>query len=82
MRCSLIVRSHADLKKAWKRVLDDHEKPAAVAAFVKPLATEAELKDAAKHWRDDVYRNTKINEWVKAAKTKYLALAAGQIPKS
>lgn len=79
---AVLVDSHADLKKAWKRILDDKQPDGAVRAFVKPIVSEAELKDAAKKWHDDVYRNTKINEWVKAAKAKYSTLAAGQIPKA
>lgn len=79
---AVLVDSHADLKKAWKRILDDKMPAAAVAAFVKPIVSETDLKDAAAKWNDDVYRNTKINEWVQAAKSKYATLAAGQLPKA
>ncbi len=79
---AILVDSHADLKRAWKRILDDKQPANAVAAFVKPIVSEKDLKDAAAKWNDDVYRNTKINEWVQAAKSKYTTLAAGQIPKA
>jgi ABC-type Fe3+ transport system substrate-binding protein len=75
---AVFVDGHEDLKKAWKRVVEDGLKPDAVAAFSAAPVSEKDLMAAAKKWDDDVYRNQKLNEWANAARARYRNIAEGK----
>ncbi|NRA67859.1 MAG: extracellular solute-binding protein [Pseudobacteriovorax sp.] len=68
---ALLIDTHSDLKKAWKKVIKAGNKPEAVAALGRPPISEAEFLALESKWGDDVFRNKTINSWVKFAKTKY-----------
>ncbi len=69
---ALLVDTHADLKKAWKKILRN-KKPdqAKLMEFAKLPLTEAEFYKISERWDDEVFRNQTINAWVTFAKTKY-----------
>lgn len=68
---AILVDTHHDLKKGWKRLVRSGVTPEKVSAFTKPPITEKEFLALADKWNDDVYRNKTINAWVKFAKNKY-----------
>ncbi len=79
---AVLVDSHASLKSAWRRVLQDGAKPEMVKALTAPFATEAELTLLASKWSDGVVRNQALNAWTAAAKARYAALAEGKLPET
>lgn len=46
----------------------------------KPLVSEQEMLVLADKWDDEVFRNSKINEWSAAARKKYAEVVAGRSP--
>lgn len=67
---ALVIDTHKDLVKAWEAVIVGGMKPEAVAELTKmPVTLDQALTLSAK-WKDDVFRNQKINEWVKFALEK------------
>ncbi len=77
---AVLVDAHADLKKAWKHVIDGGQKPELVAALLAAPVTEAELRALAPKWGDEVFRNQTLNKWSAAAKARYAAIADGKLP--
>ena len=70
-----MIDTHKELREAWARVIKKGTKPADVAAFAKSPVTPAELEALAGKWEDAVFRNQKINEWVKFARDKFASVA-------
>lgn len=68
---AILVDTHHDLKKGWKRLIKSGVTPEKVSAFAKPPITEQEFYALAAKWNDNVFRNKTINAWVKYAKSKY-----------
>src|SRR5690606_37012297 len=77
---AVFVDAHAELKKAWGRLLKDKAGPDAIAWFGKPVLSQKELLAIAEKWDDDVFRNQTINQWTKAALAKYERVAKGEKP--
>lgn len=70
-----MIDTHKELREAWSRVIKKGAKPADIAAFAKAPVTPAELDALADKWGDAVFRNQKINEWVKFARDKFANVA-------
>ncbi|MBI4641348.1 MAG: extracellular solute-binding protein [Candidatus Tectomicrobia bacterium] len=68
---ALLIDTHQDLVKAWEAVIAGGMKPAAVAEMTKMPVTLEEAMTLSAKWKDDAFRNQKINEWVKFAQEKY-----------
>ena len=68
---AVLVDTHHDLKKGWRKLTKSGLTPEKLAAFSKPPLTEKEFLSLADKWGDDVFRNKTINAWVSAAKNKY-----------
>ncbi|SMF76420.1 ABC transporter substrate-binding protein [Pseudobacteriovorax antillogorgiicola] len=68
---AILVDTHHDLKKGWKKLHRSGATPEKIAAFAKPPLTEKEFLALADKWGDDVFRNKTINAWVSYAKQKY-----------
>lgn len=66
-----LVDIHKELRAAWATVVKTGAKPAAIKALSKSPVTAAELPALAAKWDDAVFRNEKINSWVKFAQAKY-----------
>lgn len=66
-----LVDSHKELRAAWSKVVNDGSKPADVKSISKAPVTASELTTLAAKWDNAVFRNEKINEWVKFAQAKY-----------
>lgn len=69
-----LVDIHKELRAAWDTVVKAGAKPAAIKALAKTPVTAAELPALAAKWDDAVFRNEKINAWVKFAQAKYAAV--------
>jgi spermidine/putrescine-binding protein len=69
---ALTIDVHDDLTKAWDAVKKGGMKPEAVKKLTEVPISEAELINIGKaRWENQEFRNTKIAEWVKFAKSKY-----------
>lgn len=70
-----LVDTHSDLKKAWRKVSKGkNPDPAKIAAFGKPVLSEAEFMALVAKWDDEVVRNETINAWVKSSRQKYKSM--------
>ena len=68
---SLLIDTHSDLKKGWKKAIKNGLTAEELAAIGKPPLSEKEFLALEAKWGDDVFRNQTINSWVKFAKQKY-----------
>lgn len=72
---AVLVDTHEDLKKAWKKIAKTKTiDPAKLANFGKMPLSEAEFDKLEAQWDDEVFRNKSINAWVAGARQKYKAL--------
>jgi ABC-type Fe3+ transport system substrate-binding protein len=69
-----LIDIHKELRSAWATVVKAGAKPAAIKAMSKTPVTAAELPALAAKWDDAVFRNEKINAWVKFAQAKYASV--------
>lgn len=70
-----MIDTHKELREAWTRVVKKGAKPEDVAAFAKSPINHAELDALAIKWDDGVFRNQKINEWVRFSRDKFAQVA-------
>ena len=70
-----MIDTHKELREAWTRVVKKGAKPEDVAAFAKSPINHAELDALALKWDDGVFRNQKINEWVRFSRDKFAQVA-------
>lgn len=70
-----MIDTHKELRDAWARVVKKGAKPEDVAAFAKAPVTAKDLEALSAKWDDAVFRNQKINEWVKFARDKFASVA-------
>jgi ABC-type Fe3+ transport system substrate-binding protein len=73
-----LIDSHKELREAWAKVIQAGAKPADIKALSKIPVTASELPALSAKWDDAVFRNQKINEWVKFAQTKFHSAAQGK----
>ena len=66
---AVLVDTHHDLKKAWKKTLK--KTPKDREALTAPFITQEEFLQLSEKWDDGVFRNKTINAWVAAAKVRY-----------
>ena len=66
-----LLDAHADLRAAWKRVIDHGCRPADVAALGAPPVTGAELESLARQWKDPRRRQDVMLAWARAAQQRY-----------
>ena len=73
---ALLVDTHAELRSAWRHLIDRQLPAASVAELGRMPFTESEaLKLAATIWKDPAARNLKKIEWQSWAQEKYRKLA-------
>ena len=74
---ALIIDTHDDLVKAWKKIIDNWDKlpedirNKALAELTKVPVSEDEALQLADKWGDQEFRNQKISEWRNFAVQKY-----------
>jgi hypothetical protein len=67
---ALVVDTHQELVRAWEAVIAGGMKPEAVAELTKMPVTLDQALALSANWKNDVFRNQKINEWLKFAREK------------
>ena len=67
-----------DLRRAWKRVIDQGCPPDLVARLGAAPVTEDELKALAAEWKDPRRKQEITQRWAKEAKERYRQLAEGR----
>ena len=67
---AILVDTHHDLKKGWKKLQKSGASPEKLQ-LSKPPVSEKEFFALAAKWDDGVFRNKTINQWVSYAKQKY-----------
>lgn len=68
---ALHIDLHKELRDAWRWVLTSKAQDVLLAKLAAPPIAEQELQALIPQWDDSVFRNKKINEWIRLAKTKY-----------
>ncbi len=68
---ALHIDTHSELKKAWGQAIKAGKAKEALAWLAAPPFTQKELPGLLAKWDDNIFRNRKINEWIKFAQDKY-----------
>jgi hypothetical protein len=69
-----LIDAHADLRRAWKRVIDQGCPPHLVAELGAAPVTEDELKALAAEWKDPRRKQEIMQQWSKSARERYSKL--------
>ena len=70
-----LIDAHADLRAAWKRVIDAGCPPDLVAELCAPPLSEKELDSLAETWKDSRRKQDVMRSWAVAARERYTRLA-------
>ncbi len=73
----VVVDSHEDLVKAWKKVMKRGLRNEEISRLSQVPLSEQEALEFASRWRDQAFRNEVIVEWTDFARQKYTELGAG-----
>jgi ABC-type Fe3+ transport system substrate-binding protein len=68
---TMLIDSLKDLQTAWKAIVDNGMNEAALKELTRMPVDKKTALAYSKRWKDSVFRNKKINEWVAFAKQKY-----------
>ena len=69
-----LIDAHADLKAAWKNIINQGCPPALVSRLDAPPITEKELESLARTWNDPRLKQEVIRTWSQAARSRYETL--------
>ena len=70
-----LIDAHADLRRAWKRLIDQSCPPDKVAELCAPPVSEKELDALIKVWKDPRRKQDVMRAWAVAAQARYRHLA-------
>jgi len=69
----LVIDQKHLLTRAWKEALADGlSEPEWQRLTAMPISADEALELAKTKWKDSVFRNQKLNEWIHFARSKYL----------
>lgn len=69
-----LIDAHADLKSAWKNIIDKGCPPELAGRLGEPPVTEKELESLARTWNDPRLKQGVIETWSQAARSRYKTL--------
>ena len=67
----LIIDSHEELKRAWRKAASDGVSADELERLAKVPVNESESLEMGKMWRDPELRNRMLGEWTAFARKKY-----------